>query len=159
MAWCQQQGVAEVRNRFLEAPRRMKREPQIRHRVRRSGIDLQRLRQEAQCLRHAAALQVEKAKQMQRVEIVAPVLQNPGTQPFGLVELTFSKRAVGLPLQARQVRRPRGGIFPMSRQLASLGGAGERIAHESIVAREASMFGIIRLNGAEDALFVRAFGP
>ena len=85
---------------------------------------------------------------MQRVEIVAPVLQNPGTQPFGLVEITFSKRVVGLPLQARQVRRPRGGIGPMSRQLSPQ--KSETTALESIVAWEAIMFGIVRLKGPPD---------
>ena len=41
---------------------------------------------------------------MQRIEIVGPVFQNPGTQSFGLVEIAVLKRMVGLPLQARQVR-------------------------------------------------------
>src|SRR5712671_1869297 len=79
--------VAIARDGFLESPRRMKRESKIGQPVRRAGIDFERLRQEAQRLDQATAMQVEKAEQMERIEIVAPVFQNRGTQPFGLVEM------------------------------------------------------------------------
>ena len=61
----------------------------------------------------AASLQVEQPKQLQRVEIVRPVLQNPGAQPLGLVETACLKRMESLALQARQVRHLRGGMFPI----------------------------------------------
>jgi len=64
----------------------------------------------------AASLQVEKAKQLQRVEIVRPVFQNPGAQPLSLVETALLKRMESLALQARQVGR--GGMFPIRRQPA-----------------------------------------
>jgi hypothetical protein len=41
---------------------------------------------------------------VQRIEIVGPVFQNPGAQPFRFVELALLKGVVSLPLQARQVR-------------------------------------------------------
>ncbi len=66
-----QQGVAIVCYRLLKASRRMKREPKIGHRIRRTGIDLERLRQETQRLDEATALQVEKAEQLECIEIFA----------------------------------------------------------------------------------------
>ena len=66
-----------------------------------------------QRLHQAASLQVEKAKQLQRVEIVGPVCQNPGAQPFRLVETALLKRMESLALQAGQVRHPRRGMFPI----------------------------------------------
>ena len=119
MVRCKQQGVAIARDRFLKASRRVKREPKVRHRIRGSGIDLERLRQEAQRIDKATALQAENAEQLECIEIVGPVFQNSGTQPLSLVEMALLKRIIGLPLHARQVRHR--GIFPLRRQRASPG--------------------------------------
>jgi hypothetical protein len=59
------------------------------------------------------ALEVEHSKQMQCIEIFGPVFQNPGAQPFGLVELALLKATISLPLQARQVRHPLRYVFPV----------------------------------------------
>ncbi len=52
------------------------------------------------------ALEVEHSEQVQRIEVIGPVFQNPGAQPFRPAELALLKRAISLPLQARQVRYP-----------------------------------------------------
>lgn len=108
---------------------------------------MQRFGQKPQRLCGAAALQVEKTEQLQRVEIVGPVIQNCHTQSFGLLQMALLKRTVSVAIKARQVGRSRGGIVPMSRQVAfPRGMAGLKTAFESGVAPKATMFGVIQID-------------
>ena len=52
-------------------------------------LTLDSFRQKADGLDVPAALQMDEAGQMQRVEIVAAIFPYCGTQPFGLVEMTL----------------------------------------------------------------------
>jgi hypothetical protein len=61
------------------------------------------------------ALEVEHSEQVQRIEIIGPVRQNPGAQSFRPVEFALSEAVISLPLQARQVRHPVRYPFPIRR--------------------------------------------
>ena len=85
------QRMAIARDGFVVTSGRMKRQPEIRQRIGGTGIDLERPRQEAERLDHAMALEVEHSEQVQRVEVIRPVLQNSGAQPFRPVEFALLK--------------------------------------------------------------------
>jgi len=85
------QRMAIARDGFVVTPGRMKRQPKIRQRIGGIGIDLERPRQEAECFDHAMALEVQHSEQMQRVEVIRPVLQNSGAQPFRPLEFALLK--------------------------------------------------------------------
>ena len=146
----QLQRVAKARNRFVKAAGGVQRQTEIRHRIRRSRIGLQRRRQEMQRFHHALALEIEHAEQMQRIEIVRPMLENAGAELLRPVQVAVLKRGIRLPLQARQVRHPAGAIFPLCRQLAVFPGkrqtqrSFESVTLESTFTPKVSIFRSLR---------------
>ena len=70
-------------DRLLEALGRVKRQSKIGHRFSGAGIDPKRLREKAKRLDQAMAPEVENAKQMKRIEIFGPVLENSGAELLG----------------------------------------------------------------------------
>ena len=108
--------MAIAQDGFVVTPGRMKRQPEIRQRIGGTRIDLERLRQEAERLDQTMTPEVKHSEQMQRIEIIGPVRQDPGTQLFRPVELALLKGIVSLPLQARQVRHSSRVLFPIRRQ-------------------------------------------
>ena len=96
--------MAVPQGRLFVAPDGMKRETEIRHRIRRIRIGLERGCEKAQRLDHAAALEIDHPEQMQRLEIVRLVFENAAAQPLGLLQIAIVKGAGCLPLHAGQVR-------------------------------------------------------
>src|SRR3984957_10564957 len=147
----QHQRVAILREGLFKAPHILEREAEIRQRIDRGRIGLHGFGQKADRLDVPATLQVDESEQMQRAEIVAAIVEDRGTQPFGLVEMALLARAEGLPLQTRQVRHSRRSAFPLSRQTGSSDCEFRELsprlaaAFESFVAEKAIIFGLIRL--------------
>jgi hypothetical protein len=129
------QRVAKACHGFVVTAGRMQRQTEIRQRIGGAGIDLERRCEKMKRLDHALALEVEHAKQVQRLEVFRPVLQDPGAQPLGLGEIAFLKRMMRLPLQARQVRHARRVVFPLRRQGPSFQATGQIESHRFRISR------------------------
>ena len=86
MAGRQRQRLVDARQRLAAAFQRVQHERQVRQRVRRARLHFQRRGDEAVGLAGLAALMVQHAEQMQRVEVVALRLQHARIELFRLVQ-------------------------------------------------------------------------
>ena len=102
----QRQRLVEVRERFGVAFERVQHIGEIDQRIGRVRIDLQRRRHQAMRLTHLAALRLDQAEQVQRVEIVRRGLERTCVEFFGFAQASLLMQAQRLLQSLRNVEGP-----------------------------------------------------
>ena len=102
----QRQRLVEMRECFAIALERVQHIGEIDQRVRRVWIDLQRRRHQAVRFTHLAALRLDQAEQMQRIEIVRRRLERACIKFFGFAQAALLMQAQRLLQGLRNVEGP-----------------------------------------------------
>ena len=95
-----------MRERFAVAFERVQHIGEIDQRIGRVRIDLQRRRHQAMRLAHLAALRLDQAEQMQRVEIVRRGLERACVEFFGFAQASLLMQAQRLLQSLRNIEGP-----------------------------------------------------